>query len=482
MTDRDNRHAAVAFPVAIGVLLVLGVGVLLFGGSLIPTLGITVVGAALFLPPIRTAVVAVIALGLATLLMLTQDLEHPGYRIGNVALACGLAMLASWTISQRMDNIRALNRTQVSVFASVPDGLAVLSSDGVVLQCNEALTRLVPQVRVGERLHPLLGHVLSDGTPCAGGCQLDSHSATSPSLVEGESITGVDAQIAVEYTSAPIDHDSHVVSLRDVTAVKDAELNRRLMLEAAVRQGEQEQLLKALGAPEFADLQPIPGASVDLYSTPTVAGAATSGDVVNVAPLPDGRLLIMIADALGDGVLSVRDASKVLQTARAYVEAGIRLEEVVGRTARTLGAQGELPDVSLMIAVLDTDSGRLELAGGGHPPALLIHENGATEWLESTGPATVLEQVELAVPLTRQLAPADSLVFYSDGVVDGGNDVIEGLSTLRASATALRKRETPGWAKALTDAVLVPDQNSGNATVLLVRLDEEPDRHTTAIR
>ncbi len=84
MTDRDNRHAAVAFPVAIGVLLVLGVGVLLFGGSLIPTLGITVVGAALFLPPIRTAVVAVIALGLATLLMLTQDLEHPGYRIGNV--------------------------------------------------------------------------------------------------------------------------------------------------------------------------------------------------------------------------------------------------------------------------------------------------------------------------------------------------------------------------------------------------------------
>jgi len=380
-----------------------------------------------------------------------------------------------------MLSIRALNRTQASVFASVPDGLAVLNADGVVLQCNDALTELVTQAAVGQRLHPLLGHVLAGGTLCAGGCQLDSPRSASETLVEGESITGVDAQIAVEYTAAPIDSDRFLVSLRDVTALKDAELNRRLLLEAAVRQGEQERLLRALGAPEFAHLPQVAGVKLDLYSTPSATGSPTGGDLVNVAPLPDGRILVMIADALGDAFLSVRDASKVLQTARAYVEAGIRLEDVVGRTAQTLATEVEVPDVSLMLAVLDTSTGRLDLAGGGHPPALLIRENGATEWLEGTGPGIGQQQPEPTVVVTRQLTPEDSLVFYTDGVVDGAQDVIEGLSALRASATALRKRGTQGWAKTVTDAVLVPDQNSGNATVLLVRLDSA-DRQTTATR
>jgi len=481
VTDRDNRQAAIALPVAIGVLLVLAVGVLVFGGVLIPTLGIATVGAGLFLPPLRTLALGGLAVALAAALVVTQDIDHVGYRIGNVALASALAVLASWTIGQRMLSIRALNRTQASVFASVPDGLAVLNADGVVLQCNDALTELVTQAAVGQRLHPLLGHVLAGGTLCAGGCQLDSPRSASETLVEGESITGVDAQIAVEYTAAPIDSDRFLVSLRDVTALKDAELNRRLLLEAAVRQGEQERLLRALGAPEFAHLPQVAGVKLDLYSTPSATGSPTGGDLVNVAPLPDGRILVMIADALGDAFLSVRDASKVLQTARAYVEAGIRLEDVVGRTAQTLATEVEVPDVSLMLAVLDTSTGRLDLAGGGHPPALLIRENGATEWLEGTGPGIGQQQPEPTVVVTRQLTPEDSLVFYTDGVVDGAQDVIEGLSALRASATALRKRGTQGWAKTVTDAVLVPDQNSGNATVLLVRLDSA-DRQTTATR
>lgn len=483
MTDSDNRQAAVALPLAIALLLVLSVAVLVFGGALIPTLGITAVGAALFLPPKRTALVVVAAVALAVGLALTQNLDHPQARIGNVVLASALAMLASWTIDQRIKSIRALTLTQASVFASVPDGLAVLDGQGTVLQCNDALTRLVTQAAVGQRLHPLLGHVLADGSVCAGNCLLDAPRGTSEPLVEGESMTGVDAQIAIEYSIAPIDADSFVVSLRDVTALKDAEQNRRLLLEAAVRQGEQENLLKALGAPEFAPLPAVPGVTVDLYSTPTAPGAPTGGDLVDVAPLPDGRLLIMIADALGDGVLSVRDASKVLLTARAYVEAGVRLEDVVARTARTLSADTQAPDVSLMIAVLDTDSGRLDLAGGGHPPALLIRENGAAEWLEATGPGIGGSQMEPSATVTRQLTAEDSLVLYTDGVVDGAQDVIEGLSTLRASATALRKRAAHGWAKTVTEAVMVPDQNSGNATVLLVRLaDDSPARQTTATR
>lgn len=472
MDDEERRTTTIAFVIAVVLLLVSAAAALVFGGQLLPTLGIVVVGASLFLPLRRTAVLVVLIIALAGAVILLRDIEHSGVRFGNVLLASALALLASWTVSQRMRRIRELNTTQASVFASVPDGLAVLSLDGTILQCNEALHVLVPNAAVGQRLHPLLGHIRRDGSACDGGCLLDTPRLEAPTtVVEGESMTGQESTLALEYTAAPIDDTAVVVSLRDVSALKEAEQNRRLLVEAAARDGEQKHLLKALGAPAFSQLPRVRGIDFDVYSTPSTPDAPSGGDLVDITELSDGRILVMIADALGDRVLSVRDASKVLYFARAYVTAGIRLEEVVSRTAAALANEPDPPDVSLMVAVIDPESGRLDLVGGGHPPALLVRNNGAAEWLESDGQGIGQGLPAAGIVLTRLLTPGDSLVLYTDGVVDASRDVFEGLSALRSSVTALRKRPANGWARTVTEAVIPPGQNSGSATVLLVRLD-----------
>ncbi len=140
-----------------------------------------------------------------------------------------------------------------------------------------------------------------------------------------------------------------------------------------------------------------------------------------------------------------------------------------------------MPNASLMLALIDPTTGAFDLVGGGHPPALLVRESGASEWLDGEGPGIGFATDGSQTVHTRQLLTGDSLVFYTDGLIDSSDDVIEALSTLRSSAAALRKRPTQGWSRSLAGAVMTPAQNSGSATVLLVRLSSG-SRQTSASR
>ena len=79
------RSATIGIP--LGCLLVLAIVVPEFGGVLIPTMGIVVVAAALFLNPRETMIVAGAAVLTAVAVAFATDTDHKAYRIGNVALA-----------------------------------------------------------------------------------------------------------------------------------------------------------------------------------------------------------------------------------------------------------------------------------------------------------------------------------------------------------------------------------------------------------
>ena len=164
------------------------------------------VGAGLFLPPRATAMVAGVAVLLAVLLLLDAEVSYGWVRLANVLLASVLAVLASVVLARRLQRIEQQSRTEAAVLASVPDALFVLDSEGRVRLANAGLTHLVPGARVGQTLHPLLGHVRADGTPCPGGCALDggtpAHASVTP--VEGERITRAGELIQVAYTTQPL--------------------------------------------------------------------------------------------------------------------------------------------------------------------------------------------------------------------------------------------------------------------------------------
>ena len=146
------------------------------------------------------------------------------------------------------------------------------------------------------------------------------------------------------------------------------------------------------------------------------------GDFYDFLDLPDGRIGLVVGDVTDKGV----PAALVMATTRAIVRSAA--ERLVS-PGRVLQRANELlyPDipakmfVTCLYAVLDPSDGRLQFANAGHDLPFLRNEEGIQE-LRATGmplglmPGMTYEQKEFTVK------PGDSLLMYSDGLVEAHNE------------------------------------------------------------
>jgi PAS domain-containing protein len=439
--------------------------------TLVPTLGILVVAAALFLPPRPTGVVAGVAVLLSIALALAEGSGEGAVRVVNVLLASGLAITASLVLERRIQRIDQLARREAALLASVPDALFVLDREGRIRQANAGLARLVPDARPGERLHPLLGHVLADGTPCTGGCALDGGVGGSSQAVpvEGERITRAGRLIPVAYTTQDLAEDSSVaVSLRDVSARVAHQADRRALLEAAARADEQARLIRALSSPSALPTDPSTGVLADVGH---LGAAGTAGESADVSVLPDGRVLALVVDSPAGATIAERDAWKVMYAARAHMAAGAPLGEMVARCAGLLSGEAGIPAATMLGVVLEPHTGLVQVASGGHFPPLLVHPDGRTHWIEAAGGPMGTQDAGSRSVATAELGPSDVLLLYSDAVVAGSGDAVEGLAALRSAAVALRHQAPAGWSQRLLAAVRPAEGR--DATVVALRLSDQ---------
>jgi PAS domain-containing protein len=439
--------------------------------TLVPTLGILVVGAALFLPPRPTAAIAGVAILLSIALALAEGAGEGAVRVVNVLLASGLAITASLVLERRIQRIDHLARREAALLASVPDALFVLDREGRIRQANSGLARLVPEARAGERLHPLLGHVLADGTTCTGGCALDGGADGSSQVVpvEGERIIQAGRVIPVAYTRQDLAEDSCVaISLRDVSARVAHQADRRALLEAAARADEQARLIRALGSRSALSTDPSTGVLADVGHLGT---SGRPGESVDVSVLPDGRVLALMVDAPQGAALAERDAWKVMYAGRAHMAAGAPLGEMVARCAELLSGESGIPTASMLGVVLDPQTGLVQVASGGHLPPLLVHPDGRTHWIEAAGVPMGVQDAGSRSVAAAELGPADVLLLYTEAVVAGSGDPVEGLATLRSAAVALRHQDPAGWSQRLL--ATVRPAGGRDATVVALRLSEQ---------
>src|SRR5215216_3341824 len=146
------------------------------------------------------------------------------------------------------------------------------------------------------------------------------------------------------------------------------------------------------------------------------------GDFYDFLEFPDGRLGLVVGDATGHGM----PAALVMATTRGMLRAVVQsLEspgEVLARVNEAMVA--DIPPgtfVTCFYGVLDPESGRLVYANAGHDLPYLRHGSGEAEELRARGMPLGLmagmsyEEKEII------LAPGDSALFYSDGLVEAHN-------------------------------------------------------------
>jgi serine phosphatase RsbU (regulator of sigma subunit) len=146
------------------------------------------------------------------------------------------------------------------------------------------------------------------------------------------------------------------------------------------------------------------------------------GDYYDFVPYADGRLAVVCGDVMGKGLgaaLLMAMARSVLHDA---AETGGDPPEVLRQVndalARDLEGQHLTYFLTLAYALWDPHARRLDFAGGGHTPLLVVSDDGAATQVASQGPMLGIRQGVSYEGETLPVRSGDLLAFYTDGITE----------------------------------------------------------------
>lgn len=196
--------------------------------------------------------------------------------------------------------------------------------------------------------------------------------------------------------------------------------------------------------------------------------APTGGDLYDWITLPDGELHLVVVDVMGKGVEATKHALSVTHALRLLAVEGCPLGELVARADVLVTAQNPDLVATLVVVRYDPTTGHVRLAGAGHPPALVVHDGAVTEVAAPGIPigwpgAGSHEVIEL------DLDRADTLILYTDGLIEATKDILEGLRTLARAAEATASYPATALARALVDRQLADAARHDDSLALVLR-------------
>jgi anti-anti-sigma factor len=212
---------------------------------------------------------------------------------------------------------------------------------------------------------------------------------------------------------------------------------------------------------------------------PGAHGTQAGGDWYDVLPLDEGRVAIAVGDVVGQGASAAAIMGQLRSVLSGYLLEGHDPVQALERLDRFAGRVPGAAGSTVACLVLDPAAGELVWARAGHPPPLLTGPGGVRLLEDATG--TVLA-VRGRPPFTAgraTVAPGDSIVLYTDGLVERRDEIIDdGLDRLGASA-ARHHALAPA---ALTDALLADaidgdrDAPADDVALIVARLVPPPLR------
>jgi len=165
------------------------------------------------------------------------------------------------------------------------------------------------------------------------------------------------------------------------------------------------------------------------------------GDMYDWLRLPDGALLLWIADATGHGVsaaLFTTLAKLLFRHAASELSSPSEIMEQVNKEFFAI-FKGKSFMTAACVA-LRAGTGRVTFSGAGHPPLLVVQENGALESIASRAPPLGLELKSAPGETECELGEGAALLLYTDGLYGASNAAGERLSQADMAGLAV----TPG--------------------------------------
>lgn len=221
------------------------------------------------------------------------------------------------------------------------------------------------------------------------------------------------------------------VDLGDYVEQLKATLEAKQRLEGELAAAHQIQMAMLPRLPDHGRL--VDGCDV---AATLIPAKAVGGDLFDLVPLPDGRLMFLVGDVSDKGAAAALFMAKTVTLANLLGRERVAPGALLARLNRELCHDNEAcMFVTAVCGVLDPESGEVLYANAGHNPPLLCRPENNAHYLEMpTGTALgVFDDAEY--PEARHaLQAGEILLLYTDGVTEAINHAEELFGEARLEA------------------------------------------------
>jgi PAS domain S-box-containing protein len=197
--------------------------------------------------------------------------------------------------------------------------------------------------------------------------------------------------------------------------------------------------------------------------------ALVGGDWYDAFALADGRILISCGDVSGHGIDAAMLAVRFRQGIAVLGIEQPDPADILARLNRTAIVRDD-GIATAVVAVYDPAENSLTYAIAGHPPPVLAFRSGERRFLETGGLALGVTIDATWTSRVVALAPAATVVFYTDGITEFKRDVLGGERKLLEAAKRISGQKPEQHpARAIEDYVFKGSAPADDVAILVLQ-------------
>lgn len=297
-------------------------------------------------------------------------------------------------------------------------------SDEMVLEGVFGCSQAGKGARLAIGLQGMIGHVAATGRtryapdvrndPFYISCELDTRSELDIPLICNGEIVGVFSATCSELDGFSFRQREMLQRLSE--HIGSAVHNARAFSRDRSERDEARRIQQAL-FPKSSPL--VPNFQIDGHC---VTAGHVGGDWYDFFRLPDGKIVIVLADVAGKGMPAALLMSSTRGMLRSYAASTSTMHPADALTRLNRILMEDLPPekfITMVLAVLDPYARTLSFCNAGHPFPILVKDR--TRFLDSNSgvPLGITDREYMEEVVT--LPPGSRLVLYSDGISEATN-------------------------------------------------------------
>ncbi|MGW2016961.1 PP2C family protein-serine/threonine phosphatase [Streptomyces sp. NPDC001927] len=188
--------------------------------------------------------------------------------------------------------------------------------------------------------------------------------------------------------------------------------------------------------------RPHPNLEVAGRYLPVGARTLVGGDWFESVRLHFGRSLLVVGDVMGHGLDAAVDMNAYRSALRDVASTDLPPHRVLRQLDSVVADDGGLRPATCLLVQVDPARGSATFASAGHLPPAVFAADGSADLVELPVGPPLGTGVGGYEPVTRTLAPGDTLVLFTDGLVERRGEDID-VSLARLSSLRVRPGSDP---------------------------------------